>query len=152
MPLDKNRKYPTVVISSYVFFIRDNEILLSRRYQTGYRDGEYGLPAGHIENMEFASTTAIREILEEVGVEIEPKNLIPAHIMHRHCDNHARIDFFFSAKTWTGDLINTEPNKCDQIEWFSIDNLPEKTIPYVREAIEKWNSGKFYSEYTETYP
>lgn len=149
MPLDKERKYPTVVISSYVFFVRDSEILLSRRYQTGYRDGEYSLPAGHIENMEFASTTAIREIFEEVGVSIKPDDLIPAHIMHRHCDNHARIDFFFSTRTWNGDLVNVEPNKCDEIKWFPIEKLPPNTIPYICTAIEKWHGGNFYSEFTE---
>jgi ADP-ribose pyrophosphatase YjhB (NUDIX family) len=149
MPLNKNRKYFTVVISSYVFFIRDNKILLSRRYKTGYHDGDYSLPAGHIEEKEFASEAATREILEEVGVLIEPKNLIPAHIMHRHCDNHERIDFFFSSKKWTGDLINAEPDKCDQLKWFPIEKLPKNTIPYIRTAIEKWNNGNFYSEFTE---
>jgi len=149
MPLDKDRKYPIVVLSSYVFFMRGNEILLARRQNTGYRDGEYGLPAGHIEENEFASKGAIREAQEEVGVSIDPENLIPAHLMHRQCDNHTRTEFFFVAKTWKGDLTNTEPEKCDQISWFPIDKLPENTIPYIRTAIEKWRAGIFYSEFTE---
>lgn len=69
--------------------------------------------------------------------------------MHRHRDDHERIDFFFSAKTWKGDLVNAEPNKCDQIAWFPIEKLPENTIPYIRTAIEKWSDGNFYSKFTE---
>lgn len=151
MPLDKNRKYPIAVLSCYVFFVRDNKILLARRQNTGYRDGEYNLPAGHIEEKEFASKGAIREALEEVGVSIEPENLIPAHMMHRKCDDHTRAEFFFSAKEWKGELINAEPDKCDQIAWFPFDELPENTIPYIRTAIEKWHAGNFYSEFTEAY-
>lgn len=132
-----------------MFFVRNNEILLLRRYNTGYRDGEYSLPAGHIEEKEFASTAAIREILEEVGVTINSDNLVPAHIMHRHRDDHERIDFFFATEKWSGDLVNAEPNKCDQLDWFPIKKLPENTIPYIRTAIEKWNGGKFYSEFSE---
>src|SRR5688572_398049 len=98
MPLSTTRNYYPVVISSYVIFEQDNKVLLSRRYDTGYRDGEYGLPAGHIEAAEFATTAAMREAEEEVGVVIKPEDLLPAHIVHRHCSDHERIDFFFSAK------------------------------------------------------
>jgi len=149
MPLNPNRKYYTAVISSYVFFLKEDKILLSRRYQTGYRDGEYSLPAGHTDLGEYASEGAIREIKEEVGVSIRKEDLTPAHIMHRHCGDHERTDFFFSTKKWDGDLVNCEPEKCDQIEWFPIENLPENTVPYIREAIKSWHSGNFYSEFNE---
>lgn len=144
--LDPKRKYYQVVISSYVIFERDGQVLLARRYQTGYRDGEYGLPAGHIEAKEYASETAIREIKEEVGVDIAPADLIPVHIMHRHCPDHERVDFFFVAKKWQGELRNAEPEKCDDIRWFDFDKLPPDTIPYIRTAIEHYRAGKFFSE------
>lgn len=94
----QKREYFQVVISSYVFLEQDGKVLLTRRYNTGYYDGDYSLPAGHIEEAEFASEVAIREAKEEVNVTIKPEDLIPAHIMHRHCGNHERIDFFFAVK------------------------------------------------------
>ena len=149
MVLQKKRKYFPVVISSYVFFERSSKILLSRRYNTGYRDGEYSLPAGHIEKAEFATTAAIREAKEEVNVTIQPKDLIPAHIMHRHCGDHERIDFFFCVKKWTGKITNSEPNRCDNLEWFSFDELPENVIPYIRVAVDNYRKGNFFSEFNE---
>ncbi len=149
MSLNPARNYYTVVISSYVLFQRDNQVLLARRINTGYRDGEYGVPAGHIEKDEFATEAAIREIKEEVGVRIKPGDLRIAHIMHRHCGDHERIDFFFTATQWEGEITNTEPEKCDDLRWFAWDSLPTNTIHYVRAAIERWHQGQFFSEFTE---
>lgn len=149
MPLSATRNYYTVVISSYVIFQQDNKVLLSRRYNTGYRDGEYSLPAGHIEAAEFATTAAIREAQEEVGVTIQPKDLMPAHVMHRHCSDHERIDFFFVAKKWDGELTNKEPNKCDEIAWFDLSTLPTNTIPYIKATLEYYRDGRLFSEFAE---
>jgi len=149
MALSSRRKYYTVVISSYVIFQLENKDLLLRRCNTGYRDGEYGLPAGHIEEGEFATEAARREAKEEVGVEIEPADLIPAHIMHRHCGDHERIDFFFTTSRWTGEITNAEPDKCDDLKWVLLDELPENTIPYIRAALEQFRDKKFFSEFSE---
>lgn len=147
--LSSKRKYYTVVISSYVIFQRDEKVLLSRRCNTGYHDGDYGLPAGHIEENEFATAAATREAQEEVGVEVQPDDLIPAHIMHRHCGEHERIDFFFTAKNWEGKITNAEPEKCDDLNWFSLEELPANTIPYIRAALERYSNEQFFSEFTE---
>jgi 8-oxo-dGTP pyrophosphatase MutT (NUDIX family) len=149
MSLSSTRKYYTVVISSYVIFQKDGKVLLSRRCNTGYRDGEYSLPAGHIEEAEFATTAAIREAQEEVGVEVKPDDLVSAHIMHRHCGDHERIDFFFATSKWTGEIKNTEPDKCDDLQWLTLDQLPTNTIPYIRAALEHYSAGSFFSEFSE---
>lgn len=149
MALNSERRYYTVVISSYLFFVRDGKILLARRVNTGYRDGEYSVPAGHIEEGEFATEAAIREAREEVGVEIAPEDLRPAHITHRHCGDHERIDFFFAVERWVGEIINAEPEKCDDIRWCAFDTLPENIVPYIREAIMNYRAGRSFSEFTE---
>lgn len=149
MALNHNRTYYTTVPSGYVIFRRGKEVLLSRRFQTGYRDGEYSLPAGHIEQGEFAIEGSIREAREEVGAIIQPEELVPAHFMYRHCGDHERIDFFFEAKSWKGELASLEPNRCDELRWCPIDELPENTVPYIRAALERYNNGQIYSEFTE---
>ena len=143
------RKYYTVVMASHVIFERDGKVLLSRRYNTGYRDGEYSLPAGHIEEGEFATQAALREAHEEVGVVVKPEDLLPAHITHLHRGDHERIAFFFSAKQWDGEPINMEPEKCDEIRWVDVNQLPSNTVPYVRAALEHYFAGCFFSEFVE---
>lgn len=72
-----------MIASSYLLLIRDGEILLLRRKNTGYEDGNYSLPAGHVENDESLTRAASREIFEEIGIRIKPTNFTLVHVMHR---------------------------------------------------------------------
>lgn len=133
--------------SSYLFLVRNNEILLQRRFQTGFEDGNYGVPAGHLDGGETSREGCAREVKEEIGIEIKPENLQVVHIMHRKAANDERIDFFMTASIYKGDIQNCEPNKCDDLSWFSLDNLPENTVAYVKAAIEAYKNGVMYSEF-----
>lgn len=81
----------------------------------------------------------IREAKEEAGIEITQSNLKFTSVMHRKSDEE-RIDFFFTTDSWEGEIRNMEPNKCDDLSWFQLDNLPYNIILYVRKAIESYLS------------
>jgi 8-oxo-dGTP diphosphatase len=133
--------------SSYLFLITDNQILLQRRYQTGFEDGNYGVPAGHLDGGETAREGGAREIREEIGVDIKPEDMTVVHVMHRKATNDERIDFFMTATTYTGEITNMEPHKCDDLQFFPLDNLPDNIVAYVKVAIENYRQGIHYSEY-----
>ena len=40
-----------------------------------------------------------------------------------------------------------EPEKCSEIKWFDIKNLPQEMIPVRRNAFNDYLNGQFYSEY-----
>lgn len=143
MPKDRFKIIPSV----YAFFLRDGQILLSRRFQTGFEDGKYSLPAGHAEEKETFREALIREVSEEIGVRVSPEALALTVTMHRSCGDHERVDFFFTVKKWEGEITNKEPNKCDDLRWFPVENLPSNTIPYIRNAIESFVKGNCYSEF-----
>ncbi len=143
------KKYFELIPAAYVVFRKDEEILLLRRANTGYFDGSYSLPAGHFDGGESAIRVAVREATEEVGVDISSKNLRLAHTLHRTSDipiKHERIDLFFETKTWEGELTNKEPQKCDELRWVKIDNLPSNMVPEVQQALEKIVACEPFSE------
>jgi 8-oxo-dGTP diphosphatase len=144
-----SRRYYTVVPSSYLLFRDGENILLAERKNTGYHDGEYALPAGHIEEGEYALEAAIREAKEETGVDIAPEDLRFVHTMYRKCADHIRADYFFEVIKWSGELSNPEPEKCDHMKWFPMSNLPDSMVSYVRTAIEHYAAGRVYSEFDE---
>ena len=136
-------KFPVAV---HIFFLRDAEILLLRRFNTGYEDGKYSVVAGHVDTGETTTQAAIREVGEEVGVTLEAKNIQIVHVMHRKSEDE-RIDFFMTVRQWSGEIVNNEPHKCDELAWHPIARLPQNTIPYVRHAIGCFQNGIAYSEF-----
>lgn len=133
--------------ASYLFLIKDEKILLQRRYNTGFEDGKYGVPSGHLDGGESATEGLIREVKEEIGIDLTLGSPKVVHVMHRKCPNDERIDFFFVASMYQGEITNIEPHKCDDLSWFSLEALPDTTIPYVRQAIEAYQQGQTYSEF-----
>ena len=137
-----------LVPASYLVLIKDNKILLLRRYNTGYEDGNYSMIAGHLDGDETFIQAIIREAREEAGLEVSPDNLEVIHVMHRKKETtHERIDIFIQAKEWRGEIKNLEPKKCDDLSWFDMDNLPGNVIPYVKHAIECIRERRVYSEH-----
>ena len=48
-------------IAVYIILIKDGKILLGRRFNTGWQDGNYGLPSGHLEPEESMMEALLRE-------------------------------------------------------------------------------------------
>ena len=136
-------RFPVTV---HLFFFRDDKILLLRRFNTGYRDGEYSVPAGHLDGNETVRTAAAREAAEEVGVQIEKNDIFFSSVMHRN-EGDERVDFFLHVRAWRGEPVNNEPNKCDDLHWEDVDSLPRNTIPYVRRAIQNHLEGIHFDEF-----
>ncbi len=134
--------------ASHLFLIRDGKVLLARRANTGFMDGHYSVPAGHIEQGETAREALSREVREETGLSIAPQAQTVAHVMHRNAEPGViYIDFFMTADAYEGEMSNLEPEKCDDLSWHPLDALPENTIPYIRQAIEAVGRGEHYSEF-----
>ncbi len=130
----------SMLVAVHLFLIRDGKVLLLRRFNTGYCDGFYSVPAGHVDGGETVFSAMKREALEEINVDIDNETFEVAQVMHRKCDGHERIDYFFKATNWNGELKNMETNKCDELAWYPLDDLPENMVGYVRAAIENYNN------------
>ncbi|MBA4319541.1 MAG: NUDIX hydrolase [Flavobacterium sp.] len=139
-----------IVPASYLVLIKDNKILLQRRFNTGYEDGKYSMIAGHVDKGETFIQCIVREVKEEAGISLNPENLKVVHLMHRNSgteENNERVDVFLIAEKWDGEIENKEPHKCDDLSWFDLDNLPSNIIPYIKQAIDCIKNKVFYSEH-----
>lgn len=140
----------TNVPASYLVLLRDNKVLLLRRFNTGYEDGNYSLIAWHVDPWETFTQAIIREAEEEAWISLRPEDLRVVHVMHRDSwqslDNE-RVDVFFTIEKWDGEIVNKEPHKCDDLSWFDLWDIPDNTIPYIKQALEAIHNKNFYSEY-----
>ena len=137
--------------AAHLFLVRDGRVLLLRRRNTGYEDGNYSVIAGHLDGDEEVKAAAIREAREEAGIGLEPEGLEVVGVMHRRGVpvrvGDERIDFFLAAAGWSGEITNREPHKCDDLSWFALDQLPANTIPYVRRALENYRRGAWFDSF-----
>lgn len=138
----KKERYKFIV-SVYLMLIKDNKILLLRRFNTGYEDGNYSLPAGHVDGKETIKEALIREVKEEIGIDLVLEGVELVHLMQRV--SIGRLDFFFSYRSWPSRIENKEPHKCDDLRWFDLGNLPDNTIPYIRQAIQSYKDKILFS-------
>lgn len=129
----------------YILLEKEGKILLLRRYNTGWEDGKYTLPAGHFDGGETVKAAAAREAREETGVEIQEEDLDIVHVLHINTDKEY-ISYFLKANTWKGEPTNTEPEKSDDMKWFPMDNLPENTLPFIRDVLDAYQAGVMFSE------
>jgi 8-oxo-dGTP diphosphatase len=131
-------RHRTIVDVHVLLQCPDGRILMMERANTGYADGQAGLPSGHLEDGETVLDAAIREAWEEVGVAIQPDALACVHVSHRrNVGEEARIGFFFAASRWRGEPTNREPHKCARIWWNDPAALPTETVDYIADAIHR---------------
>ncbi|MCA2226485.1 NUDIX hydrolase [Nonomuraea aurantiaca] len=122
------------IVDVHVMLVRDGTVLLGKRAGTGYGDGQWHLPSGHLEPGESVVGAAVREAREEVGVTIRPEDLEFVHVMHRAPD---RVGLFFVVRKWAGEPYNAEPHKCAALAWRPLGRLPDDTIGYPAAAIAR---------------
>lgn len=131
-------------VGIFVIFRQDNKVLLQLRHNCSF-DGHWGFVGGHLDGGEQIVFAAIREAKEEVGVNIQPKDLILKNIRHSNTDKEY-MQFYFECRKWSGKIENKEPDKCSALKWYDWDKLPEKTFPRLKETVSKINDGVLFCE------
>ena len=136
-----------VVPAAYVFLLRGAEgaieVLLQYRQNTGYMDDHWAAAAaGHVEKGETAYDAAHREALEEIGVTDLDLSFVTSMQRTRGGEPiDERIDFFFTARSWTGEPRILEAAKAAELRWCRLDDLPDPVVPHERSVLEAVRTG-----------
>lgn len=129
-----------------MLLLKDDKVLLMRRQNTGWGDGDYDLVGGHHDGHESLSQAVAREAQEEIGITIKPEDATFVHFLQYIADIEYLYSFY-AVKQWRGEPEIKEPAKCDDLSWFPLDALPENIAPVTRLVIEKYKSGDTYTEF-----
>lgn len=136
-------------IAVYLIVQRNNEVLLLKRFNTGFQDGQYSLVAGCIDGNESITDAVIREAKEEANIKVKKEDLSQPTVLHRKSNfkHWEAVCFFFKITEFEGQILNAEPNKCDDLSFFSLDKLPDNMIDYVKEGLFACLNGKSFVEF-----
>ena len=126
------------------------EILLQKRKNTGWKDGYWDFSAsGHVEKNETMKMSTIREAKEELGIDVKMEDLEFMSLIHTNTPdtNQVYYNAYFKTMKWSGEPKVNEPEKCEEVKWFFINDLPENVIDNRRIAIENHKNKIYYSEF-----
>jgi len=128
----------------------DTKILLHRRQNTGYQDGKLDIAgSGHIEKGETAISAVIRECKEELGIDVNASDLTFVHLQHRLSSDRIYYDIYFAIDKFHGNPTIMEPEKCSELLWCDLTNLPSDIIECRKMVLQEYIKMNYYSERRE---
>lgn len=139
-------------IGVFLVLFSQGKVLLIRRYNTGIADGRHVLPMGGVNQDETSIEALVREAKEEVNVTVQSHAVDLVHTMHRlhhlpEGGSFKQVDLFFRPKYFSGEIKNMEPHKCDEVAFYSLNDLPETTETFICKALDHISNGVSYSEH-----
>lgn len=107
-------------------------------------DGKLQFPSGHLEGTETMQTSLVREMKEEIGIEVTDCKLV--HISHRVSPDRVYFDIYFEITWFTWTIENLEPEKCSELVWIDTSSDISDVVSLNLEALERIKQGIPYSE------
>ncbi|KKP69302.1 hypothetical protein A2X44_04090 [candidate division CPR3 bacterium GWF2_35_18] len=129
-----------------MIFNKEQKVLLGKRLGK-HGDGEYAFPGGKVEVGETFVETAIRETKEETNLDLkDPKVIAFSNNLFIERYENQWVTIYLQVHNYEGKLINVEPDKCLEWNWYDLKNLPKPLFVATRLGIECYLNNKFYSE------
>lgn len=97
---------------------REGRILAARRKKGSHLEGHWEFPGGKIEPDESPEECLVRELAEEIGVRVRPKEILEV-VFHRYPEKSVVLLFYRC------DLLEGEPKalECDEVRWVALADL-----------------------------
>ncbi len=127
---------------------KDQFLMVRRIANAPFGGGMYSLVGGKVDAGELGLHAIVREVYEETGLNIAQQNFELVHTFHRR-----GIESEFIALCFKADIshlpapTNKEPDKHDDMRFFSINDLPEKMLSGHKQAIQLIQKNIRYSEH-----
>ena len=142
----QKREHYKTISAVLILLFNGDKVLLQKRSGTGFADGMWDFSAsGHVEENEPLSRTVAREAKEELGIEVKNSEFVGLiHSLGE--DGIPRYLAVFKIDGYVGEPKICEPDKCSELKWFDINDLPENIIGSRKMSLERINEPGFYFE------
>lgn len=121
-------------------------VLLGRR-RGSHGEGEWSTPGGHQEFGERYEITALSELKEECGDDIEvtwPRFLCVTNLTAYTDQGKHYTDMGFVSYWLMGDPKVMEPDKCDEWLWHPLNTLPTPLFATINNLVTAFRTGQPY--------
>jgi ADP-ribose pyrophosphatase YjhB (NUDIX family) len=106
--------------------------------------GKWSLPAGYLDYGEDPRRTAVREVFEETGLDVEIAELLDVyHNPEAISQGGASVFILYLAHLVGGEI--EAGDDAEDVGLFPPDDLPELAFSSTMDAIRRWQSGEYSS-------
>lgn len=134
----------------YMLFIKDGKVLVQRRQGTKLWSGYLALPAGHVDSGENVYETLVKEAKEELSIDISINDIEDTFVVNRKNKIlPPYFDVYFVLNNYNGTIKIAEPEKCKELKYVDMNNLPSDMIDFEVDAIKNYLKGIKFSVFNE---
>ena len=130
MPIIDHKNLKIVV--SIALINNENEILLSQRPEKKHLSGFWEFPGGKVEGGETPEKALIREVKEELNIDINNKCIAPLSFSEFDYKNFQLLLLLYVCRRWDGEPMSMENNK---LEWVKANMLRDYKMPPADDAL-----------------
>ena len=130
MPIIDHKNLKIVV--SIALINNENEILLSKRPEKKHLSGFWEFPGGKVEEGETPEKALIREVKEELNIDINNKCIAPLSFSEFNYNNFQLLLLLYICRRWDGVPMSMENNK---LEWVKPNMLRDYKMPPADDAL-----------------
>ena len=133
--MEQGKDYIGIGVGAFILNPHSHVLLMKRGPLSKNEVGSWIIPGGAVNFGETLRQAVVREVKEEIGVEIELDGQIPAidHLIPG--EKQHWVTNIFPAHITTGIPQVKEPGKCDEIGWFAMDKLPSPLASSTQGAV-----------------
>ncbi|MFJ8451965.1 NUDIX domain-containing protein [Aerococcus viridans] len=126
------------------------QVLLQHRGQTEMLANVWDCISGHVEAQETVRQAMVREVYEELGIQIQADDLEFVGLTHLRLDDETTYyNIYLTTDRFVGTPHIMETDKHDDLKWVNLTDLPTMADEIVQnryEAIQHLGQPPFYSE------
>ena len=115
-----------IIVASVALINSDNQILIAQRPKEKHLSGLWEFPGGKVEKNESPENTLIRELKEELNVNINQKCVAPLTFSEFDYKEFKLLLLLYVCRRWDGDPESMENNP---IKWVKSNKLREYKMP-----------------------
>jgi 8-oxo-dGTP diphosphatase len=127
------RTLPLVLVAACVLLNGDGRILIAKRPEGRSLAGLWEFPGGKVEPGESPEDALMRELAEELGIDIAAADLAPlTFASHAYPDFHLLMPLFL-CRSWQGKVA---PHESQELRWVKPAELPSYAMPPADEPLK----------------
>ena len=131
--MNEGRTRPIILVAAVALLNEEGKVLLAKRPPGRPLAGLWEFPGGKVDPGEDPETALIRELMEELGIEIARADLVPlTFASHAYPEFHLLMPLYL-CKRWEGDIAAQENQ---ELLWVKPDELRLYHMPPADEPLK----------------